>query len=165
MDKKPFKPKGLATAIGSVPHTDPDEAYSAVLANLPEIPVWPQLSRRSFLENMYVQYSEGFPGVKVEEERIYVDRTLDLAEPLEKLYGAYLENDLDAYAISPEHAAGLHLFLSRKLGSVAAVKGQVTGPISFGLVVTDQDRRPILYDETLADAVAKHLRLKARTFL
>jgi methionine synthase II (cobalamin-independent) len=41
------------------------------------------------------------------------------------------------------------------------VKGQVTGPVSWGLTVTDQDRRPILYDEVLADAVAKHLRLKA----
>jgi methionine synthase II (cobalamin-independent) len=37
----------------------------------------------------------------------------------------------------------------------------VTGPISFGLSVTDQNRRPILYDEVLADAIAKHLRLKA----
>jgi methionine synthase II (cobalamin-independent) len=37
----------------------------------------------------------------------------------------------------------------------------VTGPISFGLSVTDQNRRPLLYDEVLADAIAKHLRLKA----
>jgi methionine synthase II (cobalamin-independent) len=29
------------------------------------------------------------------------------------------------------------------------------------LTVTDQDQRPLLYDEVLADAVAKHLRLKA----
>jgi methionine synthase II (cobalamin-independent) len=41
------------------------------------------------------------------------------------------------------------------------VKGSVTGPISWGLTVTDQDKRAILYDDTLADAVAKHLRLKA----
>ena len=41
------------------------------------------------------------------------------------------------------------------------MKGQVTGPISFGLTVTDHDRRPALYDETLADAMARHLRLKA----
>jgi len=37
----------------------------------------------------------------------------------------------------------------------------VTGPISFGLSVTDQDQRPLLYDDVLADALAKHLRLKA----
>jgi methionine synthase II (cobalamin-independent) len=42
-----------------------------------------------------------------------------------------------------------------------AVKGQVTGPISWGLTVTDDNRRAILYDDTLADALAKLLRLKA----
>jgi len=31
----------------------------------------------------------------------------------------------------------------------------------MGLQVTDQDLRPVLYDEVLADALSKHLRLKA----
>ena len=144
-----------------MPHTDPAEACSVALANLSDIPVWPQLPHRSFLENMYAQYSEGFPGVVLDSERVHVDRSIDLSKPLEKLYTAYLEKDLAQYAISPEYAAGFHTFLSQKLDSCFAVKGQVTGPISFGLVVTDQDRRPILYDEVLADALAKHLALKA----
>lgn len=129
---------------------------------LPAIPVWPQLPNRSFRENMYVQYSEGFPGVVVQgEERIYVDRGRSLDEGLERLYLAYLQNDLDSYAITPQCAAGLHQMLSADLREAVAVKGQVTGPISWGLSVTDQSRRPILYDEVLADALAKHLRLKA----
>lgn len=155
------KPRGLATAIGSMPHTDPQTALQVVSANLPDIPVWPQLPHRSFLENMYVQYSEGFPGVMVQDERIWVDRSVDLSRQIESLYQAYLENDLDKYAIGQEYAAGLHEFLRQSVNPDFAIKGQVTGPISFGLVVTDQDRRPILYDETLADVVAKHLRLKA----
>jgi len=158
---KTFKPRGLPTAIGSMPHTDPAEACSVVLASLPDIPVWPQLPRRSFLESMYSQFSEGFPGLIRKGERIYVDRSADLLQPLEKLYTAYMDNDPDRYAVSPEYAAGFHRFLSREFGQALVVKGQVTGPISFGLMVTDQDRRPILYDDTLADALAKHLRLKA----
>jgi methionine synthase II (cobalamin-independent) len=154
-------PRGLPTAIGSMPHTDPAQACSVVLANLPDIPVWPQLPRRSSLESMYTQFSEGFPGLIQESERIYVDRSADLSQPLEELYMAYMDNDLNRYATSPEYAAGLHHFLGEKLGSAIAVKGQVIGPITFGLVVTDQSRRPILYDDTLADALAKHLRLKA----
>ncbi|MCL0065348.1 methionine synthase [Dehalococcoidia bacterium] len=161
MIDKTFKPGGLPTAIGSMPHTDPAEACSAVLGHLLDIPVWPQLSRRSFLESMYVQFSEGFPGLIRKDERIYVDRSVELSDSLEGLYAAYVDNDLDRYAISPEYAAGFHQFLSQELGSALAVKGQVIGPISFGLAVTDQDRRPILYDDTLADALAKHLRLKA----
>jgi len=110
---------------------------------------------------MYVQYSEGFPGVVVTEDKIYVDRSQDLDKPLEQLYTAYLENDFDKYPVSQDYAAGLHAFLSLENLSPLAVKGQVTGPISWGLTVTDDSRRSILYDDILADAVAKLLRLKA----
>jgi len=125
--------------------------------------VWPQLPERSFRENMYVQFSQGLPGVVVDQEakRIYVKRSQDLNQPLEKFYEAYLGNDLNAVAIGREYAAGLHAFLSLKLNSPLAVKGQVTGPVSWALTVADEEKRPILYDETLSDALAKLLRLKA----
>jgi methionine synthase II (cobalamin-independent) len=41
------------------------------------------------------------------------------------------------------------------------VKGQTTGPITWGLMVTDRQQRGILYDDLLAEALAKFLRLKA----
>ena len=162
MSKGRFELNGLATAIGSMPHADPQEACSLVLAHLPEIPAWPQLPKKSFLESMYAQFSEGFPGVVLEEERIWVDRSQDLSRPLEQLYAAYLESSIDHSAVSYEYAEGFHVFLDMvgKDGE-RAVKGQVTGPISLGLTVTDQDQRPLLYDDVLADALAKHLRLKA----
>jgi len=144
-----------------MPHADPKEACSVVAKFLPEIPAWPQLTKRSFLENMYAQFSEGFPSVVIEGERIYVNRATDLETPLEQLYESYLENNVERYAISPDYAAGLHAFLETELGSPLAVKGQVTGPVTWGLAVTDENRRPVLYDDTLADALAKHLRLKA----
>ncbi|MGB2799798.1 MAG: methionine synthase [Dehalococcoidia bacterium] len=155
-----FELSGLPTAVGSMPHTDPVEACSLVARFLPQIPAWPQLPKRAFAENMYAQFSEGFPGVVIEDDRIYVDRTKDLDKPLEQLYASYLENKIEEYSISPDYAAGFHAFLDTKL-SPLAVKGQVTGPISWGLTITDQERRSILYDDTLADALAKHLRLKA----
>ena len=159
-----FEPHFLPISVGSVPHPDPETACRLILKDFPQIPTWPQLPNRSFLENMYVQYSEGFPGVVLEGERIYVDRSQDLDPGLEKLYLAYLESDLDHAAIGADYAAGLPAFLHALNSAgdqLVAVKGQVTGPVSWGLVVVDQNRRPILYDEVLADAVAKHLRLKA----
>ncbi len=152
---------GKATAIGSLPHRDPGAARRAVLAHLREVPAWPQLPRRSFLENMYVQFSEGFPGLVLEGERVYVERRAPLDAPLEALYQAYLDGRGDAYPISADYAAGLHLFLQEKPGSALAMKGQVVGPVSWGLAVMDGDGRPVLYDDVLADAVARFLRLKA----
>jgi len=151
----------LPTVIGSMPHTDPAEACSLVTHYLKDMPAWPQLPKRSFLENMYVQFSQGFPGVVVKENSIYIDRSQDLDKPLEQLYAAYLENDSDKYPISPEYATGLHYFLALKDLSPKAVKGQITGPITWGLTVADDSGKAIIYDDVLGDAVTKLLRLKA----
>ncbi|MDZ4230964.1 MAG: methionine synthase [Dehalococcoidales bacterium] len=156
-----FKFGCLPTVIGSMPHTDAGAACSLLTRFLKDIPAWPQLPNRSFLENMYVQYSQGFPGVVVEADRIYVDRSQDLDKPLEQLYAAYLEDDVNAYTISPDYAAGLHAFLNREGLSPRAVKGQITGPVTWGLTVTDDQRRAVLYDDVLGDAVARLLKLKA----
>jgi hypothetical protein len=161
-----FKPSWLPMAVGSVPLPDAAQAWDLILRYMPQLPVWPQLPRRSYLENMYAQFSEGFPGIvaDLEEERIYVDRTQNLDRDLERLYVAYLQNDVGYAALSPQYAKGLHHLLDTiDLFPVPplAIKGQVTGPISWGLTVVDQNRRPLLYDEIIADAIAKHLRLKA----
>jgi hypothetical protein len=147
-------------AAGSLPYTDPEAACRLTVGGL-DIPTWPQLPRRSFLENMYVQYSERFPGSVAANERIYVDRERDLDPALEQLYLAYLMNDVEYAHISPDYAAGLHCFLEMELDQPPIVKGQITGPVSWGLTVADQNRKPVLYDDVLAEAVAKHLRLKA----
>ncbi len=151
----------LPTAIGSMPQTDPQAACSQVVHYLKDIPAWPQLPKRAFLENMYAQYSQGFPGVVVKENSIYVDRSEELDKPLEELYAAYLDNDFYKYPVGAEYAAGLHTFLSLKNLSPVAVKGQVTGPVTWGLTVTDENKRAIIYDDVLGDAVPKLLRLKA----
>lgn len=161
-----FQPAWLPAALGSLPLSDVVQAWDWTLKYLPHIPVWPQLPKRSYQENMYAQFSENFPGIVVDlaAERTYVDRAQDLDRDLERLYLAYLQNDLEYGKISPPYAAGLHHLLNTEgllQAQPVAIKGQVTGPISWGLVVTDQNRRPLLYDEIMADAVAKHLRLKA----
>ena len=74
----------LPTIIGTMPHTDPSEACSQITHYLKDIPAWPQLTKRSSLENMYIQFSQGFPGVVIKEDSIYIDRSQDLAQPLEQ---------------------------------------------------------------------------------
>ncbi|MGD8464521.1 MAG: methionine synthase [Anaerolineae bacterium] len=155
-----FRPELRSLAAGSLPHTDPEAALELVLRTL-DIPTWPQLPQRAFVENMYVQFSECFPGVVVEGERIYVDRERDLDRDLERLYVAYLTDDVDSAAISPQYAAGLYRFLESDADLSPVVKGQVTGPVSWGLMVVERNRKPILYDDVLAEAVGQHLRLKA----
>jgi methionine synthase II (cobalamin-independent) len=143
-----------------MPHTDPEQACRLVKRFLNDIPAWPQLPERSFLEDMNVQFSEGFPGVKIEGNRVFIKHTQQFDKDLERLYTAYLANDSAGYPTSDKYASGLHKILSAGI-SPMAIKGQITGPVTWGLSVTDENKKAIIYDDVLGDAVPKFLRLKA----
>jgi len=159
-----FKPRGIATVIGSLPLTNPDEAAALMLDNLQAMPAWPQLPKLSFKENMYVQYSEGLPGAVVDEadEKISF-QTADI-EGLEMFYQKYLDKELDYFAITPDYAAGLDSFIKKVQAMPVkppVLKGQVTGPITFGLTLKDENGKPVLYNEQFADVIVKGLSMKA----
>jgi methionine synthase II (cobalamin-independent) len=149
------------TMIGSMPHKDAAAACRLMAKYLTGIPCWPQLPKRTFTEDMTVQFSEGFPGLTIREERIYVQHGPSFDTQMEKLYAAYLGNDIDAFPMSPDHAAGLNEFINFNKLNPLAVKGQITGPLSFGVTLKDETRQSILHDDTLSDAAARLLRLKA----
>ena len=148
------------TLIGSVPYTDPAVACAKVGKYLPDFPAWPQLPRRSNLENMYAQYSEGFPGIVINGQKISLKRNPGFDEHLEQIFLDYSESKIDKYFIGKDYAAGLHAFSSLGRSASEIVKGQITGPISWGLCVTDDAGRGIIYDDVLSDAIAKFLKLK-----
>ncbi len=157
-----FKANCHATGIGSLPFVGAKEGFDFVLKYFRHIPFWPQLPKRSFLENMYVQYSERLPGVVIEGEKIYLEKERAYDE-LEPFYEDYLSNELVPFAISPKYAQGFYTLLERSgdLGNPVAIKGQVTGPISFGLQMTFQDKRAIIYDDMLRDVMVKNIARKA----
>ena len=150
----------LPTGIGSMPHTNPDEACAIIMRYFPDIPFWPQLPRRSPKENMVVQFSEGFPGAVREGDKVHIEPSANFESEVEQIYTDCEQENAHQYSVSREYSAGLHTFLS-KVGSNKITKGQVTGPITWGLTATRQDGLGILYDDTLAETGAKFLRLKA----
>jgi methionine synthase II (cobalamin-independent) len=143
-----------------MPQTDSAEACSIIMKCLPDIPVWPQLPQRSSKEDMVIQFSEGFPGVVIEGNKIYIEPSVDFENVLERIHNDCKQDAYREYGISPEYAAGFHTFRSRATGS-KMVKGQVTGPITWGLRVTNRNGLGILYDDNLSETAAKFLRLKA----
>jgi methionine synthase II (cobalamin-independent) len=160
----PFDQPFATTLLGSFPHSD-STALCPHLARAVQIPAWPQLPRRTFRENMYTQYSAGLPGIVVDDEhqRVYFDTSGDLSAALEEFYGRYLVDDVASFALPAAYAAGFYTMLDALQSTPGDwAKGQVTGPISFGLTVTDQDRRASLYDEQLADPIVKQLAFNAR---
>ena len=130
----------------------------------PEIPTWPQLPRRHFHENMYVQFTEGFPGLRLDEdrERVYVLDELPIDE-VTTFFEALESDDPARFAISAGYAAAIPLLESALAGTQPPfVKGQVTGPVSLGLGLSREDRRALLYDDTLRDVAVHLIVMKAR---
>lgn len=162
-----FLPKCIATVIGSFPYTEPDAVAQLLLEKLPDAPNWAQLPHLNFRESMYVQYSEGMPCVVIDEEKqkIYFDTTGDTFEKLDVFYEKYVNKDLDYFGISKDYSAGFYAFekylQNRDVSRLKYLKGQITGPISFGLTVTDQDKKSIFYNEELVDSLIKCCAMKA----
>ena len=163
-----FENHFIATGIGSFPHKDEKEVFRLILQNFPEIPFWPQLPKRSFLEGMAVQYSQGLPGLRWDEkkQRAWVDTTEGFDKEVDRFY-RWLENgELEPFQITEDFAKGLRITkdlvpeINRK--KIKYIKGQVTGPITFGLSLTDQNQGPIFYEPTLREILIKHLSSKGR---
>ena len=155
-------PELRATGVGALPHRDPDEACRAVLAVFPEIPFIPTLPNRSLLETVVFADSEHLPGGVIREGRLTVDRSVDPSEAMAQVLLDYLEGNAKPYGIGEAYGSGFHAMMDRDLSGALLVKCQVTGPVTFGMQVVDETRRPILYDPEYADLLGKLLGLRAR---
>jgi len=154
----------LTTHVGSVPYPS-SNGLSEKLANLLDVPAWPQLPHRSFRENMYVQYSPTLLAIFEDavQEKIFFDTKRDITDSLEEFYTPVLAEDIDFFALKPEYANGFFAMLETLQNTKGEwAKGQVTGPVSFGLTVTDQDLRAGLYVEMLDDVIVKNTAMNAR---
>jgi hypothetical protein len=158
----------ITTGIGSFPHHDEKEVFRLIFKNFPEIPFWPQLPKRSFLEGMVVQYSEGFPSLRwnEKEQRVWVDTSHGFDKEIEKFYQHLEGSELKPFEITIDFAKGLRILkdLTSKdhRKEIKYIKGQIAGPITFGLALTDLEGKSIFYDPTLRDILIKHLSMKAR---
>jgi methionine synthase II (cobalamin-independent) len=159
--------RAVPTVVGSFPHTDPRLLVDRILARFAEMPAWPQMPARDWRESMYVQYSEGLPGAVVDprEHRIYFRGGEALYAEIESFYQALIDDDVERFAITANFARGLSLFLEsvpRLNPRPKWVKGQVTGPFSFAMTVTDEDKRSLAYDPDLYEVAVQGMAMKAR---
>jgi methionine synthase II (cobalamin-independent) len=168
---KDFSPNALPMLIGSQPLKNHDEATRLIVGNVPQIPNWVQLPVYP-QEGMVEQYMEGLPGLVQEENRSYVN-TADTGfdEQVLAFFEAYLAigeqgvaDDASPFALSPDRAPGFFSLLAALQsapGNLKAIKGQITGPITFCTAMQDHEKRAIFYHDTLRDAAVKLLALKA----
>jgi hypothetical protein len=156
-----FEAQCSTTAMGIMPHKNVDRALELALGL--DIPFWPQLPNVSLYEDMYVQTSEHFPGIMIDFEKgRLVFNTKRFQKDLED-YFTKME-DPDTYALTEEYSMVFRKFLSRDLKGYKAIRGQITGPVSFGFKVLDENLKPIIYNEEaktiLFDFIQKKLNVQ-----
>ncbi|UCD71460.1 MAG: hypothetical protein JSW70_00290 [Syntrophobacterales bacterium] len=148
----------LTTAMAVMPHKDVNRALELALSM--DVPFWPQLPHLSYYEDMYVQASEGFPGIVLDRER----RTVRFS--MEKFIGEFEKtmahfDEPEYFDISESYSVVYHRFLDLDLSDRPAIRGQLEGPISFGLNVLDRDDRPILFHDTIRPFMIEFLAKRA----
>jgi len=155
--------KFLTLGIGSLPHTDAAKGAEEVFRAF-DIPFWPQLPKRSFRENMYSQFSQGLPGLVIDDKKrtLHIDSSKDLSGGLAGIYEAGISGDYDLFGITEEFAEGFYSFIKEaRRHKSGYVKGHITGPVSFGIGVTDEKGKSIIYNDNLKEALVKLLEMKA----
>ncbi|KJS85912.1 MAG: hypothetical protein JM58_07665 [Peptococcaceae bacterium BICA1-8] len=149
--------------MGIMPHTDVNEAIKLALSL--DIPFWPQLPRVSFYEDMYVQISENFPGIIVNEKEMRVEWGQDKFYQELDNYALNMEND-QFYTLSPAYSKVYNKFLQQDLTNYEMIRGQTIGPISFGLQIKDEHKKPIIYNDDIRemffDFIAKKIQIQYR---
>jgi len=164
--EKFFDKKFIASGIGSIPFIDTKESCRFILEKFKnDIAFWPQLTRKDFLENMYVQFSEGLPSVEIDKNKktIFINNdSLKFSKELEICLQNYLDGNLDYFAISENYASGFYEMLDLiSKTNLDFFKGQIIGPVSFGLSVKDKKQQAVIYNQELYQAVVKTLAMKA----
>jgi hypothetical protein len=157
-------PRCLATGVGALPHRDPEAACEAVISAFPAFPFVPTLPNRGVLESIVFTDSAQLPGRIIAENRLLVDTSADHSSEIEQVYLDYIEQNVGSYAAGEEYASGFHAMMKYRFPEACALKCQVTGPVTFGMQVTDCNKRPIFYDTQWADILGKLMGLRARWY-
>jgi hypothetical protein len=123
LEAPPLVP-AVATAIGSLPHTDPRAAARLVLEAHPRFPAAPQLPVRTPLESIVAQWARALPEVTVERDGSITVGGVTNVPPVARF-------DADAHG-------GLLAFLDEAAADgrrPPRVKVQVAGPLTLGVAL------------------------------
>lgn len=165
----------FATGIGSFPCQAASTALEIVFKYLPELPHWPQLPAGGEEEGFIRQYLSplidgGLVQITSGRSPYFVTDAPDWLERQTAFYTSALaaeaENSWAAFGFPPSSAVGFYAFLEqleeRGLGQARYLKGQLSGPVTLGLQLTDAALQPAFYRDDLREMLVTSLSLQLR---
>jgi hypothetical protein len=152
----PFRPDCLPAGLGVLPHTTSRLAWDSCTRYFPTFLPLPLLTSEG--EDPATLAIDGFPGATIALDQPRFDRNVALAE-MEPLYAAYLQHRWESRAVLLQ-ALDEWPQREREVRHASALTVVLMGPISASLRLVDDDALPLLGDEVMLDALAKHLALR-----
>ncbi|HEY3426949.1 MAG TPA: hypothetical protein VGL27_19305 [Negativicutes bacterium] len=158
-----------ATGIGSLPHADIASALQLVSHTFPHWPHWPQLPLQCDEQGFVVQYVQpllklGLLQVAPDKELFFARAAVDWDDKrlrFYELYFAFQAGDPQAaefFALEPSAFSGLDYFLTNFAAYfplAEGVKGQISGPLTVGLQIKDEQGQAAFYNKMLLDLLVK----------
>lgn len=160
---------GSTTGIGSVPYNSAEEGLKLVAHCMPDWPHWPQLPSSSLEEGFVLQYIQPLVrlGLVAWGKDIHFNRnSATWEENVLRFYELYLawqngEKEAEAFfALQGQSFHGLEYFVDNFFDyfqEANGVKGQLSGPLTVGLEIKDEQGKDAFYDENLRDLLVKCL--------
>ncbi|MBP2634279.1 MAG: hypothetical protein H6Q72_186 [Firmicutes bacterium] len=166
---------GRVTGLGSLPYQDELTAIKLIAKSMPYWPHWPQLPAKVPEQGFVVQYVQPLLKLGVLSVQPLRDPVFCRTEPgwAEKAvafyeqYFAFCQGDAAAeqlFALTGEAFAGMEAFLNSfdsYFLQAEGVKGHVSGPLTVGLQIKDEQGKACFYDEALRDMLVKCLTAEA----
>jgi len=160
-----------ATAVGSLPHDNIDNALGLIWEEFKEFPFWPQLSACNKNDDMILQFVGSIPGCSFSESKkkwVFDAHGDKFYEDLENFfidYESIIAGDLELlekYSITEEFSAAKNDFLKKiEATKPPFIKAQVTGPFTWGTMLVDTEGKCAFYDDTLREIIVRALAMKA----
>jgi len=155
-------PAFASTGVGTVPFLEVPETLDRIARDCPDLPYWPQMIRMHPGADMILQFAEILPFLIVDTgQRKIIVESEHREEALAEFYERIMAGDLDYFALPHDSANSFYAFLDRAkadpdFGPVY-LKGQVTGPITFGQAIRTAEGKSLIDDPEIADPIVKGL--------
>lgn len=143
------------TGIGSLPHTDPEQAVRFIAELCPEIPFWPQLPRRNINEYMLLQMMTPLLDLLQPQSAARIEiRSCALFQKRLRTAEAAFDASSAAGFFAFEEGCAAGLFDNARI-----LKGQLSGPLTLGrcLILGDGRSQPVISNPALMDDLTDYL--------
>lgn len=170
-----FYPRGVATGVGSLPYTNGSAALAKVWQSVPFAPYWPQLPQRGEGHWFLGQCLNALAVTGVIENGLHPviqKNASDWPERVSRFYAIYAaakageEEALGSFAFpekgGEEFAAFCLDLVTQGNRQAILLKGQLCGPITLGMYVTDPQGIPANNDPLQRDMLVKAAEMHAQ---